>query len=268
MLMRSAGLLLSAVLGAGFSGSVAAERDPGGGGFGSVECGQAGGPRCRISARRDQSIPGRTRGPVPRRTGSRESGLAQCSGEPLVPDEACGVGVLANPAGGEGQAASPVEIAQQAAADLVLPDPVIRSSPKPEGLQLVPLPTWLWIDRSAWRPRSRTVSVPGVSVTAMARPVKVSWSMGDGAPVVVCGGAGTPYGERMDPSEPSPDCGHIYERSSAGEPRNSFRVTATITWAISWSGGGESGTLPPLTSTASTAFRVAEIQALTSLAGG
>jgi hypothetical protein len=132
----------------------------------------------------------------------------------------------------------------------------------------VNLPTWLWIERSSWRTIRATASVPGVSVTASAVPKKVTWRMGDGS-TVVCHGPGTPYRRKDNPRAASPDCGHTYRRSSAGKTNGAYPVSATITWAIRWSGGGQSGTLPALTSTAYAQFRVAESQAVnTSSQGG
>jgi hypothetical protein len=54
----------------------------------------------------------------------------------------------------------------------------------------------------------------------------------------------------------------VYRRSSAGQPSDSYEVTATTTWSVTWSGAGASGSFPALTRTSSAAFRVAEIQAL------
>jgi hypothetical protein len=65
-----------------------------------------------------------------------------------------------------------------------------------------------------------------------------------------------------DPAASSPDCGHTYTRSSAGVPGQAYPVTATVTWEITWTGGGEQGTLPALETTSTTVFRVAESQAL------
>jgi hypothetical protein len=65
-----------------------------------------------------------------------------------------------------------------------------------------------------------------------------------------------------DPEAASPDCGHTYTRSSAGQPGQAFAVTATITWAISWAGAGQGGTLPVMTTRADARFTVAESQAL------
>lgn len=163
--------------------------------------------------------------------------------------------------GGPAAPPPPVVIARQAVDRLTLPDPVIAASPAPGLEQLVSVPTWLWLQRGAWRDRSATATVPGVSVTATATPTKVTWSMGDGTRVV-CRGPGTPYRGSANATAGSPDCGHTYRRSSAGQPGGIFQVTAVISWSISWTGGGESGTLPALETTSTAGFRVAESQAL------
>lgn len=158
-----------------------------------------------------------------------------------------------------GAAPSPEQLARRARAQLRLPDPAIASSPA--GTQLVRLPTWLWLDRAMWQPRSATASVPAVSVTATATPTSVSWVMGDGS-TVTCFGPGTPFPAHGDPRAASPDCGHTFQRSSATSPGERFPATATVSWRITWSGGGASGTLPDLTTTTAVSFRVAESQAL------
>lgn len=141
---------------------------------------------------------------------------------------------------------------------LSLPKPEIAASPTTD--QLVNLPTWLWLD-GGWKAMSATASLPGVSVTATARPRWASWSMGDGGKVT-CKGAGTPFGGDADPLSSSPDCGYTYHRSSAAQPGLAFAVSATVHWSISWAGAGQSGTFPDLTTTNSARFRVAESQAL------
>jgi hypothetical protein len=139
---------------------------------------------------------------------------------------------------------------------------VIRSSPAENALQLTNLPTWLWINPAEWVPESKTATVPGESVTATATPVSVTWHPGDGS-TVTCHGAGTPYTSADNPAAASPDCGHTYTSSSAGQPGGAFTASATITWDITWQGaGGAGGALPPLFTTATAAFQVAESQAL------
>lgn len=158
---------------------------------------------------------------------------------------------------------TPAQLAQMARDQLRLPSPEIESSPANE--QLVGLPTWLWLDREGWGSVSATASVPGVSVTATARPVSVDWAMGDGNSVT-CKGPGTPYDamrqKQASPSSTSPDCGHTYRTSSAGQPDNAYPVSATVHWTVTWAGAGESGEFPGLTTTSDAAFRVAESQAL------
>jgi hypothetical protein len=157
---------------------------------------------------------------------------------------------------------SPAEVAQMAHKQLRLPAPTISANPT--GDQLVNLPTWMWLS-SGWRPVSATASVPGVSVTATATPTSVIWAMGDGT-TVTCNGAGTPY-SAADPEAPSPDCGHVYRRSSASQSGQAFPVTATVYWIVSWSGAGQGGTFPDMTTAGSASFRVAESQALNSGGG-
>jgi hypothetical protein len=153
---------------------------------------------------------------------------------------------------------SPAELAQMARRQLLLPAPTIATSPA--GDQLVNLPTWLWVS-NGWGPISATASVPGVSVTAVATPTSVSWSMGDGS-TVTCTGPGTSYRAGSDPRSSSPDCGHTYRGSSASQPGQAFPVSATVHWTVTWSGAGQGGTFPDMTTTGNVAFRVAESQAL------
>ncbi|MET8983196.1 hypothetical protein ABZX85_47260 [Streptomyces sp. NPDC004539] len=165
---------------------------------------------------------------------------------------------------GDAPQPSPEQLAQIAREQLRLPSPQIEASPVAE--QLVDLPTWLWLERGVWGAVSATASVPGVSVTAVARPVSVVWSMGDGGSVT-CEGPGTAYDAAVDPKSASPDCGYTYRASSAGRPHDAYAVAATVRWTVNWSGAGESGVFPGLTTESGAEFRVAESQALNSSGG-
>ena len=156
----------------------------------------------------------------------------------------------------------PRVLAAQAVSKLTLPTPVIDSSPGGAAPQTVELPTWAWLPRAQWAPRSATASVPGESVTATATPISVAWSWGDGLSTV-CQGPGTAYVKGVsDPAAPSPDCGHTYRETSATAPNRQFPVTATLAWNVSWSGGGQSGAFPPLTTAATAHWAVRQIQSL------
>lgn len=157
---------------------------------------------------------------------------------------------------------SAADLAESARDRLSLP--AVGLGMSPVGDQLVGLPTWLWIDTSGWVPVSRTVSVPGVSVTATATPMSVVWSTGDGGSVV-CEGPGTPYTTTASPEAPSPDCGHTYREVS---PEGGFTVSATVRWSVEWAGAGESGVFPGLETAASAAVEVAQAPAVNVVPGG
>jgi hypothetical protein len=156
---------------------------------------------------------------------------------------------------------SPEVLARQARARLQLPGVLVRLNPP--GDQLVNLPVWLTLDRSSWTVQSATASVPGVSVTATARPVAATWSMGDGGSVR-CTGPGTAWRPGIDPAKPSPDCGYTYRRSSASAAEGMFTVTVTVAWEVTWAGAGESGTIPGLSTTGTVRVPVQESQAVVS----
>ncbi len=159
-------------------------------------------------------------------------------------------------------------LAQEAVRHLKLPAPQIRlnpdSSPKdptaPPVPQVVFVPTWLWIDSAVWAPRSATASLAGLSVTAVGTPTKVAWSTGD-RHTTTCG-QGTAWTPSADPKAASPDCGHVYSTPSRTADGGKYTVTATITWRVTWSGGGVTGTEPALTSTASVQVAVVEASAV------
>jgi len=161
--------------------------------------------------------------------------------------------------GGGAAQPTPAQLAQIARNQLRLPTPQIQANPIDE--QLVNLPTWLWLAQGDWGAVSATASVPGVSVTAVARPTSVVWTMGDGRSVR-CSGPGTPYGSRTTPKSPSPDCGYTYQTSSADQPDSAFGVSATVHWTVTWAGAGQTGVFPDMTTASNADFRVAESQAL------
>ncbi len=196
----------------------------------------------------------------PAADGNLPSGL-QSKGTVWVPN---------GPVGAGRGAAAPVALpppaavlAREAADQLLLPAPQLEMSPAANRDQVVGFPTWLWLDPGSFTPRTRTVTVPGESVTARAVPVSTSWVLGDGS-TLTCTGAGTPYTPGGTPTAASPDCGHTYSRPSLGEPGGRYPVTVTTRWQISWAGAGQAGVLPELSRTAAGSLRVAEVQTLNS----
>ncbi|WP_228390699.1 hypothetical protein [Streptomyces smaragdinus] len=93
----------------------------------------------------------------------------------------------------------------------------------------------------------------------------MTWDMGDGI-TVVCVGPGSPYSKEYPAAAKSPDCGHVYTRTSTGKPGEAFTVVATVEWAVEWAveweGGGETGTVAGMATSTEMAVRVSEAQAL------
>jgi hypothetical protein len=154
----------------------------------------------------------------------------------------------------------PQLLADEAVRALRLPSPVIRVNPALPAPQIVFLPTWVWLGADSWGLRSASASVPGMSVTATATPVTLVLSTGDGGSMT-CSGPGTPWTSGTDPAKVSPTCGHTYTTLPAG---GTYTLRATVTWEISWAGGGATGTVPALTTTAAVDLRVKEAGALNS----
>ena len=162
------------------------------------------------------------------------------------------------------QTADPHAVAIEAERYLALPLPQPHLSPA--GEQVVNLPTWLWIDAADWKPYSSTVDVPGVTVTVTATPTEIVWSTGDGA-TVDCQGPGSPF--NGSPASSAAACTHTYLRSSAGQPSESYPVSVTVVWNVSWAAVGApgGGTLGTVDRTTSLPLRVGEIQTLNVSAG-
>ena len=135
----------------------------------------------------------------------------------------------------------PQVLARQAVASMQLAPVDLGMHPKPasqqgDALGYVGWNQWMWVSNerdNTMGPISRTASLNGYSVTATAEVDRVVWDMGDGGSVSC--GAGTPWRSSVADNQPSPDCGHVYEKD--GE----FTVTATSYWTVTWSGIGETG---------------------------
>ena len=142
---------------------------------------------------------------------------------------------------------------------MALTGPAIRLSIPADKFATVGVPVWLWteVTPTTWGPNSATASVPGLSVTATAQARQIVWDTGDGRSET-CRNPGTPY---YTGGVVSPTCQHVYERSSAQEPDTAYRVTATTTWDVTWTGGGTSGSLT-VTRVSTGSVRVGEVQVL------
>ncbi|MEO7555614.1 MAG: hypothetical protein ABIV94_03295, partial [Acidimicrobiales bacterium] len=129
-------------------------------------------------------------------------------------------------------------LGRYAARGLPLSYPAPSTAPPRVGTQLVGVRTWLWVDPADLVEVVGTAGVPGITVTARARPESVSWDMGDGTDAVVCAGAGTAYDLNVADEDQSTDCAHGF--TAAG----TFEVTVSIRWHVTWTAtNGETGDL-------------------------
>jgi hypothetical protein len=146
--------------------------------------------------------------------------------------------------------------------DLRAADIGIVPEDEPGRIGAVGAPVYMWTTPgpTTFGPQTLTGSAGGVTITATAKVDRIVWSMGDGTSVT-CRTPGTVYEDRYGFAM-SPDCGHRYQRTSAGKPANAYPITATSYWRVNWTGpAGSSGQIP-VTLSSSTAIVVGELQAL------
>lgn len=164
-------------------------------------------------------------------------------------------------AGPAANAVSPVALAQTALASAAIPAPAIGTSPDTRHL-LVNYPTRLYLT-SGWGRVSATASAGAVTATVAATPYKVVWSMGDGSSVT-CDNPGTPYDPNKSwASQNPPPCGYTYSESSANQPDEAYRLTATVYYHVTWAAGAlGGGALGDLTRSSTVPAYVGEVQTL------
>ena len=160
---------------------------------------------------------------------------------------------------------TPREVAQVAIDQMNLAaiDIGIAPEPGPNSVGLVGMPVWMWArapDQHTFGPITASATAGGITITATAKVLHVTWQMGDGTEVV-CATAGTPY-EPSYGRKHSPDCGHTYEKSSARENDEAYTITATSSWVVTWSGAGQTGTIRLDGLTRSTQIQIGEAQVL------
>jgi hypothetical protein len=167
------------------------------------------------------------------------------------------------PAGAE-PPPDPETLARRALAEIRLRAPDLQIKPDPNGAGLVGLPVWLWVEKApeTWGPISNDAEERGLRVDITASVTNLTFDVGDGSPPINCPSGGTPYPRGA--TGPSPDCGHVFTKSSRQQPGQKFTVTATTTWTVQWtSSGGESGTIGPETREATVGVRINELQVVT-----
>ncbi|MHB1713020.1 MAG: hypothetical protein ACYCV7_16790, partial [Acidimicrobiales bacterium] len=167
-------------------------------------------------------------------------------------------------------AVSPHAVALQAENSLQLPSPSVHFDPP--AFSVVNVRTWVWLSPAMWHAYTVSASAGSVTATATATPVSSVWNFGDGT-TLTCAGPGTPYRTDLPASGQRTSCAHTYAVSSMGQPSPdgnpndaAFRVTATVTWLVSWTAQGApgGGSLPSLTTVSSANLRVEQVESVNS----
>ncbi|MFF0204135.1 hypothetical protein [Streptomyces sp. NPDC005017] len=168
------------------------------------------------------------------------------------------------------EAITPEILAALAYQHMQLPDTKVTLAP--EGTTKVNLPTWAWLDKAVFDEVQATaaLNVPGFNIqaTTTAKPVALKLEPGtkDADTYPASGecainaddSIGEPYAKGK--ADETPPCGLRYLRSSGN---GTYKLRATITWEIAWTGtGGAGGDLPNGTFGAEQDVVVQEIQSV------
>mgnify|MGYP000389076903 CR=1 FL=1 len=155
-----------------------------------------------------------------------------------------------NPPAGPAAPVDPEQVARRLVARLGIKHPNIASAPTRDGMGIVGLPTWVWIDDPTSKhtgPLTTSASERGLTVRLSARVKALTYDFGERGTLdsITCPSPGVPFEEKYADQPPPGACLYTYKK-----PGN-YTVTATAHWVIDWRGGGQSGTFDaPMTDTA------------------
>ncbi|WP_406320945.1 hypothetical protein [Streptomyces sp. NBC_00519] len=168
------------------------------------------------------------------------------------------------------EAITPKILAALAYQHIELPDTKVTLAP--QAVTKVNLPTWAWLDKAVFDEVTATaaINVPGFNIqaTTTAKPVSLKLEPGTSdaetypasgeCTINADGSIGEPYAKGK--AHQTPPCGLKYLRSSGD---GTFKLKATITWQVNWTGtGGAGGDLPDGNFGTTQDITVQEIQAV------
>lgn len=174
---------------------------------------------------------------------------------PLPPVDPDRPGEPATPAISPGDAAiiATAQLGLRPGQPKIGPDPSINRW----KIAAVGYPMWLWAEGNL-DPRPVSKTVQGLTVSLDASLRSMTYDLGDGS-TLRCG-KGTPWSRGAGAGVPSPTCGYAYQKASL--PEGPYTITATTSWRVAWTAGGESGVID-FKQTATTQIPVGELQVLT-----
>ena len=142
------------------------------------------------------------------------------------------------------EAPDPEELARRLLASIDFQAPEVAVFPPADSLKqmtYVGWNTWFWAEPSSvlqWGPVTDSISEAGVTVSLTARVTGLTWEMGDGESVSCGKGTAWTMSATSGRNVASPDCGYVYSEDGR------YTVRVVSDWAVDWSGGGRSGSLP------------------------
>jgi hypothetical protein len=163
----------------------------------------------------------------------------------------------------------PVDLAQRALKTLVIPSPTMGRYPAgrlKDGrpYTVVNAYTWYWSDAASFTTLTARATAGGVWSQVTVTPSRLTFTPGDGSPPVSCAGPGVAWqrGDGVWAGSPT-GCDYRYPHSSIHQPHGVVTATYGIRWEVTWtSSTGAAGTLPGLTTTATSTFAVAEVESV------
>ena len=166
-------------------------------------------------------------------------------------------------------AVDPAELARRALKTLVVPSPTTGRYPAgrlKDGrpYTVVHAYTWYWSDPAVFKPLTARAQAGPVWAQVTVTPSQLTFTPGDGAAAVSCAGPGVPWQRSDGVWAASPaGCDYRYPHSTIHQPGGVVTATYGIGWQVSWtSSTGAAGTLPGLTTTATSTFAVAEVESV------
>lgn len=161
----------------------------------------------------------------------------------------------------------PAWVVDDMIADAYKRTPVLAFNPitSPDGddtiALLVHVPTYLWVDSTAWTSVSATATIPGgFSVTTTATPELATWTGGE-TPIECAAIDMVPYDPDRGEENQLSNCYTHYRYSSA---THNHSINLAVTWTVNYtcSTGTCGGPLPDLTTSSTRDVTVKEIQAV------
>jgi hypothetical protein len=168
------------------------------------------------------------------------------------------------------QQATPLEVAQSIDVEALLHAPHLVVYPPGGKPSLVTAPVFVAVDN--WQGDVTDHGCLGaVCVDILAHPT-LTYTPGDGADTIVCEPGGTHFdmdgADPMDQARAQGACAHSYTKRTSVDGRpDAWPAEVTITWEITWAGGGQNGGLPDVVQTTPFAQAVGELQGVVTGAG-